>query len=128
MNMFREFFSNTIYLKVHPNKFELKNITTGKFTSVMATEPFTTKRLLVGHFSNADKTLKEGIVKISKKKTFNPRPIVIIHPMNMVEGGLSQIEERVLLELAHGAGARKVKLWVGHELTDQEVVDYAKSV
>ena len=126
--MFKNLFSNTIYVKVHPNKFELKNIETGKFTSVMAVEPFTTKRLLIGQFTSAEKTLKEGMAEVNKDKAFNPSPIVVIHPVSMVEGGLSQIEERVLLEVAHGAGARKVKIWVGHELTDQEIVEHAKNV
>jgi len=46
----------------------------------------------------------------------------------MIEGGLSQVEERVLRELAAGAGARKVFVWVGHELSDQEVIQRANTV
>jgi len=39
----------------------------------------------------------------------------------MTEGGLSEVEERVLRELAMCAGASKVVVWVGHELSDAEV-------
>ena len=39
----------------------------------------------------------------------------------MIEGRLSEVEERVLRELAMGAGASKVVVWVGHELSDAEV-------
>jgi len=34
----------------------------------------------------------------------------------------------VLQELAVGSGARKVKVWVGHELSDNEVLQRAESV
>jgi hypothetical protein len=46
--------------------------------------------------------------------------------MEMMEEGLCQVEERVLKELAESVGARKVILWVGHELSDQEVMDKSK--
>ena len=36
-------------------------------------------------------------------------------------GGLTQIQERVLYELAHGAGAGKVFVWLGLDLSDEEV-------
>jgi hypothetical protein len=39
----------------------------------------------------------------------------------MAEGGLSEVEERVLKEVAIGAGASKVVVWVGRELSDGEV-------
>ena len=48
--------------------------------------------------------------------------------MDMFDGGLSKIEERAFMELAAGAGARKVMVWVGHELSDQEVINNAKNV
>ena len=47
--------------------------------------------------------------------------------MEMIDGGLSQVEERAFIELATGAGARKVVLWIGHELSDQEVINYANN-
>lgn len=49
------------------------------------------------------------------------RPEVIIQPRDILEGGITLIEERALQELALGAGARQAKVWVGHELTKDEV-------
>jgi hypothetical protein len=37
----------------------------------------------------------------------------------MSEGGLSQVEERVLLELGAGTGARRIKLHIGPKLTQE---------
>lgn len=43
----------------------------------------------------------------------------------MAEGGLSGIELRAIRELAFGAGARKVVIWEGKTLTDNEVIEKA---
>ena len=34
---------------------------------------------------------------------------------------LSEVEEKVLKEVALNAGARDVKLWIGDELSDEEL-------
>jgi len=35
----------------------------------------------------------------------------------------SQVEERVIMEMAHGAGAKRVLLWVGGELSRQKALN-----
>ena len=45
---------------------------------------------------------------------------MLMHPMERLEGGLTQIERRVLHEMALTAGAGKVAIWEGHVLTDNE--------
>ena len=120
--------SNTVYVKVTKNQFWARNIENQKEAIETALEPFTTKRLLVGEFTTAEKYLRAVIKKLHEGKWFSTSPVIIIHPMEMIDGGLSQIEERVFMELAAGAGARKVVVWVGHELSDQEVVNNAKNV
>jgi rod shape-determining protein MreB and related proteins len=49
-------------------------------------------------------------------------PQVVIQPVAMIEGGLSEVEERIFKELALGSGAFKVVLHVGAELSDSEAV------
>jgi rod shape-determining protein MreB and related proteins len=48
-------------------------------------------------------------------------PRIVIHPLEMVEGGLSEVEERIFREVAISAGASKVIVWVGKDLNDAEV-------
>jgi len=126
--MFSKIFSNTVYIRVHPNKFELKNINTGKTLVLSAIQSFTTKRQLIGEFTTAEELLKKGMKQSVERRFLSGKPVVVIQPMSMIEGGLSQVEERVLQELAVGSGARKVKVWVGHELSDNEVLQRAESV
>lgn len=91
-----------------------------------STKGFTTKRLLVGEFSPAQECLKEGFKKLHEGRWFAPSPAVLIQPMEMIEDGLSEVEERALKELATGAGAREAIVWIGRELSDAEVVNKVK--
>lgn len=100
----------------------VKHIESGNVKTESSIEPFTTKRLLVGQFGPAEKLLTKLIKAAACPNWFSPSPIVLVHPTTMVEGGLSQIEDRALRELGAGAGARIVHLWIGHELSDKEVL------
>lgn len=115
-------FKNTLYIRVYPNRFELRHIERGTNLSAAASTPFTTSRLLVGQFLVAEETLRAAIKRLYAGQFFAPSPAAVIHPMEKCEDGLSQIEERALQELARGAGARKVIVWVGHALSDDEVI------
>jgi rod shape-determining protein MreB len=46
--------------------------------------------------------------------------------MEKIDGGLSQVEDRVLKDLALSLGAQKVVVWIGHELSDNEVKQKVK--
>ena len=39
------------------------------------------------------------------RKLFSMSPIIVVHPMEKIEGGLTGIEHRAFRELALGAGA-----------------------
>ena len=111
----------SVYVKVFENRFVLKLLEDGeKPVTVIAPKPFTTKRLLVGDFTMAEVTLKNGLKKLLEGRWFAASPAMVIHPMEMVDGGLSQVEERIFQELGAGSGAHKVRVWVGHELSDEE--------
>ena len=116
-----KFMSSTIYVRVTRDKFNVRSIDSGTEVEVSPESPFSSTRLLVGSFTVAEAALKEGLKKASGGKWFKPSPCVVMHPLEMTEGGLSEIEERVLHELAVGAGAMKVVVWVGPQLSDAEV-------
>lgn len=126
--MLRSLLSNDVYVKVYENRLVLKKLEDGaRPITVTANEPFTTKRLLVGQFSAAEDLLKRGLNELFSSNWLSPSPVVVIHPMEKVEGGLSEIEDRLFRELAVGAGARKVVIWLGHELSDAEAKQRAAS-
>ena len=113
--------SAAVYVRIARDRMRLRKVDSGDDIEVLPAAPFTTTRLLVGEFAVAQAALKEGIVKMYGRRWFRPAPFVLMHPLEMTEGGLSEIEKRILQELAIGAGARKVDVWVGPELSDAEV-------
>ena len=121
--MFSSLFNDKpIYVKIFENKIEFKlcdskNVVITK----RAIEPFSSKRLLVGNFNVAEKLIVEGIKEISPNSIFIKSPKTLIHAIDKSEGGLSQVEERTLRELALVAGCRDVVVWCGKHLSDAEV-------
>jgi hypothetical protein len=120
--MLRQIFKLNLYVRVYRNRLSVKNVDDNREVSLNASEPFTTKRLLVGEFMKAETLLKQAIKKVVKDKWLRPSPIIVIQPMEMTEEGLSSVEDRLFSELAFGAGGRKVVVWVGKELTNDEVI------
>ncbi|WP_409422744.1 hypothetical protein ABHF91_07015 [Pseudaeromonas sp. ZJS20] len=122
--MIKELFTTDVYVKVRRNRFEAKNLSTGSgWESSNTQEPFTTDRLLVGQFSAAEPVLLKLTKEIQPKSLFKKRSKVVIQPMEMGDGGLSEVVERIFRELALGAGAIKVILHIGKELSDSEARD-----
>src|SRR5688572_19638639 len=111
-------FRTDIYVCITRNLFRVKNVKSGQEAQGVPETPFSTTRMLVGHFESAERTLKAAVARVRGGSFLAPN--VLMHPLEMVEGGLSQIEERVLLELAKGAGANKVAVFVGPALGDNE--------
>lgn len=117
----RRFFAKALYIKVRENQFEITDLTGEAGTRLFQpARPFTTSRLLIGEFSGAEDCLKAGIEQMCGKQRLRAKPAVLIQPLAKTEGGLSQVEDRVLREVALGAGACSVSVWVGEELSVAE--------
>ena len=95
--------------------------------NVRVLNPFKHNRSFVADFMSAEKILQHGMYTIHKSK-IKPSPRVIVHQLEKTEGGLTDIEERVLRELAIGAGAREVVIYLGSKInTNLESFDAVKS-
>ena len=82
--------------------------------------------MLVGEFVPFESCLKKGLSLVVKKGIFSLQPTVIVHATEMNEGGLCEIEKRILQEAALGAGARKAIVYEGAQLSDQQAENLAK--
>lgn len=120
--MLKTLLANTIYVQVRKNALRVRHIEQKREREILASKPFTTTRLLVGQFQEAASLLKKGISEIVGPGLFKTSPAAVIHPLEMVEGGLSEVEERVFRELALAAGSRDVVVHIGATLTDADVV------
>jgi len=82
--------------------------------------PFSHPRVLFSDFNVGEKMLQHVFSLLHKHSSLlKPAPIVVIHPMEKLEGGLTGIEDRAFRELAYGAGAREVHIHQGEPLSIQ---------
>ena len=122
--MISHYFVRPVYIRVYKNRFSIQSADDDiAAEAFQATQAFSTDRLLVGHFSIAETLLKASMLNLWPKNLLSRTPAIIIQPMEMIEGGLCEVEERVLKELAFSAGAHKVVIWQGHELCNEEVLE-----
>lgn len=94
---------------------------TGGGSGVTLVNGFKHPRTPITDFTVAEQTLKYFLKRVLPRALFTPAPTLVIHPQAQLEGGLTQIEIRAFVELGMGAGARKVYVWDGPELTREEL-------
>lgn len=99
-----------------------KEIALAGVSGAKVIKPFAHPRSLISDFSSAEVLLRWQIKKMIGNKLITLAPVIVIHPLGNPEGGFTEIELRALRELGLGAGAKKVFVWTGRLLTDQEVV------
>lgn len=90
-------------------------------SNVIVANGFKHPRTLLADFTVAEQTLKCFLKMVLPGSFFTSSPVVVIHPQAALEGGLTQIEVRAFAELGLGAGARKVFVWEGPELSREEL-------
>ena len=83
--------------------------------------PFDHPRLLLADFDAAEQFLRHGIRQILRAKWFRPSPMICIHPVGKIDGGVAPLEERAFRDIALLAGARKVVFNEGAQLAPQQV-------
>lgn len=107
----------------------LRHLQSGRELHLQADPAFSNQRLLVANFSAAQQLLQRCVDELLPKRflRLSLPPQLLIQPLEHLEGGLSQVEERILLELGLGCGARKVRLHLGNELDNAGVLAKLRS-
>jgi rod shape-determining protein MreB len=85
--------------------------------------PFAHPRSLVSDFTVAEQLLKTVVRQVLGGTLFQTAPRIVMHPLGDPAGGYTQIERRAIREMALGAGASKVVVWVGKPLSDEEILN-----
>ena len=107
-------------MRIGVNRIQIKNIGNAESMDLSAESSFSHPRRLIGNFSKAQSLIKKAVTSV-KGSGLQLLLRILVHPTKLVTGGLTQIEKRVLHELAHGAKAGKVFTWLGLDLSDEEV-------
>lgn len=96
--------------------------TAARSTDYELVYPFQHSRVVLSNIAAGEKLLMHAYRQVLGRWFEFAAPIVIIHCLIEVDGGISPIEERALMWMAEAAGARKVHYWTGRNLTDQEIL------
>ncbi len=97
----------------------------GKFGNSYRKQVSDHPRSIIGDFEAAEKTLELFLAEVDcRQYRFTPyAPYkVILHPLEKLDGGLTTTEKRALQDMAYRVRARKVMVWEGRLLTDQEIL------
>lgn len=79
-------------------------------------------RTLIADFILAELALKAMLPRVTPRSWLSPAPVIVMHPLTRLAGGLTQVEVRAFHELAMGAGARRAMVWAGDALTRQHLL------
>ena len=87
---------------------------------------FQSPRSIIGDFEAAEKALQAFIKRVAPERSwwniFPFVPVMVIHPLEKVQDGLTQVEARALEDLCWRARAADVYVWTGRLLMDDEVL------
>ncbi|KGA37244.1 YjaA family stress response protein [Pectobacterium odoriferum] len=117
-----------LYIQIRKNKMVVRNPETSQELSD-SSQVFSNSRLLVADFFRAEKVLQDLADKFIKRSWFKfGQDVLIIHALEMNEGGLSQVEERILQEIAVAASprARLIVIESSQTLVDAELIELAR--
>jgi len=84
----------------------------GRTVTVQPANPYSSQRLLVGTFTPAVDCVKNGLKQLGAIGFWQAKPRLTIIAKDRIEGGLSEIELRCLLEVGYSAGAKQVEVLV----------------
>jgi hypothetical protein len=118
IRMLSRTFNRTVYVQLKENEICLRVAGNGDEVNIRPQTPFSGERLLV-----ADPDGARAAIGRALREALPPglAPVLVMHPLEKLSGGLSLLEGRALAEIGYALGARKVFVVTGDPLTDAEV-------
>jgi len=120
---------NFFYVRIYKNKMHIRKIGDSiKDIELDAKKLFSTEKTLISEYSIAEEILSKAFSDLGESRLLSKGPMVVIQPMELHSEKLSEVEEKLLKELAYDSKAFRANVWVGKQLTDDEVKEKAKNV
>ena len=89
--MFGLFKSDQLYIKVSSNYVEIIDVDKNKKVNGKSIEPFSSERFLIAEFSVAEDFMNDLINKLKRNNRSNA---ILFHPIDFVEGRISEVENK----------------------------------
>jgi rod shape-determining protein MreB len=90
--------------------------------SVQIVNPFAHPRSMVSDFTLGEQTLKGFVQRLQRRGILSTAPTCVMHLLGEPAGGYTQVEVRAFQEMLLGAGASRVTIWQGRDLSDRELL------
>jgi Actin-like ATPase involved in cell morphogenesis len=113
------FSEQTIYIQIEKDLFKILHVQSGRTSKIQGA--FSNQRLAIAHFIVAAEALKKGVFDVYPKSFLRIPPVIVMHQIFNSEGGLCEIEDRILREAALSAGAKQVFIWQGQPLSSSQL-------
>lgn len=110
--------ADSIYVQIFTDRFAVRNVDSGESREVQRDQTFMSPRMLIADFTVAQHQLKEAVNAVRRGLR---SPEILMHPMECIEGGVTQVEYRVFVELGMGAGGSKVGVHTGSPVSGDAV-------
>lgn len=110
--------SDAIYVQVFADRFVVRNVESGESREIQRDQKFASPRMLIADFTVAQHQLKEVVKSVRRGLR---APEILIHPMERIDGGITQVEYRVFVELGVGSGASRVGVYSGAPLSGEAI-------
>ncbi len=116
------FKDDLLYVKLWKDEIEIIDVEKGKRIREKSSISFSNSRLLIANFEVAEEFFKKVFLKLKKDYKIKRYNSILVHPMELVEGGISETEKRIFLESFERVGGKLVLIWTGQELSNTEVL------
>jgi len=107
------------YVKLLINTIEVIDVVSGRSIKEISSVPFSNERLLFAEFDIAESFIEKLIIKLNGKLRTS---FFLVHPIELIEGGISSTEKRIFEESFERTNGRLVVMWEGKELSNKEVL------
>lgn len=121
ISLIKNFLNNILYVRLGDNTAILYSPKTEHSKTYCSDHSFSNERIAVSSFVVAQDFLTRAIKDFYSEDFFQLSPSVIMHQEYKSEGGLGEVEIKVLQELALASGARKVYVWEGNKLSKKQL-------
>ena len=113
------FAEQVVYIQIEQDLFKFLHVQSGRTAQKQGV--YSNQRLAIANFYVAEYAIKQALDEVCPRSFFRTRPVVVIHQMFKSEGGLCEIEERILREISFGAGCKNVFVWQGSPLSPKQL-------
>nr|WP_302176051.1 hypothetical protein [uncultured Hydrogenophaga sp.] len=112
------FSADAIYVQVFADRFVAFNSDSGVRAEAQRDPASVSPRMLIADFAVAQEQIKALVNTVRRGLR---APHLLMHPMERIEGGITQVEHRVFVELGLGAGASRVRVHSGEVLAGDAI-------